>query len=516
MLETEREMSTRERFFKKLMESVEGKKDNHYNIITKDAYDSLLKEVEDAISATKKTSAQYRRIKRFNVLEFGDTKKLVTRGEPVKYYLPMEDIFDVIDLSHIAVGHGGRDRLKVETSRKYANITTDMINIFLSLCETCQKKKKLGKKGLVSKPILHTELNSRCQIDLIDMQSQPDAQFKFILNYQDHLTKFVLLRPLQTKRAEEVASHLLDIFLTFGAPVLLHSDNGREFVNSVITELTGLWPELKIVHGKPRHSQSQGSVERANQDVERMLASWMTDNKSTNWSIGLKFVQFMKNRAHHAGINMTPYKAMFGVDPRVGLVTSNLPNDLIATINVEDELENLICTETGSENKIEQEAADTSFIGAIRKEAHENLEKQAARMMTRSEKKFPAVDVGVNVVIRIPDVDKGKTDHPNLIGVVLEKTEHDLYRIGSKDGILEKLYCRSEFITCEEKFITENQVPNNHISLRAAATKASTGSGQGFVRCTCKTSCGTNRCLCRKNKILCNSKCHNSLSCQNK
>jgi len=49
------------------------------------------------------------------------------------------------------------------------------------------------------------------------------------------------------------------------------------------------------------------------------------------------------------------------------------------------------------------------------------LEKQAARMMTRSEKKFPAVDVGVNVVIRIPDVDKCKTHHPNLIGVVLEK-----------------------------------------------------------------------------------------------
>ncbi|CAI6343061.1 unnamed protein product [Macrosiphum euphorbiae] len=53
MSETEREMSTRERFLKKLMESVEGKKDNYYNI-TKDAYDLLLKEIEDAISATKK------------------------------------------------------------------------------------------------------------------------------------------------------------------------------------------------------------------------------------------------------------------------------------------------------------------------------------------------------------------------------------------------------------------------------------------------------------------------------
>jgi len=140
----------------------------------------------------------------------------------------MEDIFYVIDLSHIAVGHGGRDRLKVETSRKYANITTDMINIFLSLYETCQKKEKIEKKGLVSKPFCILNLIvSRCQIDLIDLQSQPNAQFKFILNYQDHLTKFVLLHPLHTKRAEEVASHLLDIFLTFGAPVLLHSDNGR-------------------------------------------------------------------------------------------------------------------------------------------------------------------------------------------------------------------------------------------------------------------------------------------------
>lgn len=72
-----------------------------------------------------------------------------------------------------------------------------------------------------------------------------------------------------------------------------------------------------------------------------MLASWMTDNKSSNWSIGLKLVQFMKNRAYHSGIKMTPYKAMFGVDPRVGLATSNLPDDLIATINVEDDLENL-------------------------------------------------------------------------------------------------------------------------------------------------------------------------------
>ena len=57
-----------------------------------------------------------------------------------------------------------------------------------------------------------------------------------------------------------------------------------------------MWPECHIVHGKPRHSQSQGSVERANQDIENKLASWMKDNNTTKWSDGLRFIHFSKNR----------------------------------------------------------------------------------------------------------------------------------------------------------------------------------------------------------------------------
>ena len=78
---------------------------------------------------------------------------------------------------------------------------------------------------------------------------------------------------------------------------------------------------MKIVHGKPRHSQSQGSVERANQDVENMLSSWLIDNQTMHWSEGLQFVQFMKNRAHHHDIARSPYEAMFGCPAKVGLKT---------------------------------------------------------------------------------------------------------------------------------------------------------------------------------------------------
>ena len=76
-----------------------------------------------------------------------------------------------------------------------------------------------------------------------------------------------MLRALKSKRAAEVAYQLLDIFRLFGAPNILQSDNGREFIAHIITELRSLLSELVIFHGRPRHPQSQGSVERANADI---------------------------------------------------------------------------------------------------------------------------------------------------------------------------------------------------------------------------------------------------------
>ena len=72
------------------------------------------------------------------------------------------------------------------------------------------------------------------------MQSQLDGDLKWILVYQDHLTKFVQLRPVTSKRAPEIVYQLLDIFSIFEAPSILQSDNGREFVNSVISELSAM------------------------------------------------------------------------------------------------------------------------------------------------------------------------------------------------------------------------------------------------------------------------------------
>jgi hypothetical protein len=66
-------------------------------------------------------------------------------------------------------------------------------------------------------------------MDLIDMQSLSYNDYRYIVVYQDQMTKFVVLRPLKSKGETDVAMQILDIFLLFGAPNILQSDNGAEF-----------------------------------------------------------------------------------------------------------------------------------------------------------------------------------------------------------------------------------------------------------------------------------------------
>jgi hypothetical protein len=124
------------------------------------------------------------------------------------------------------------------------------------------------------------------------------------MHYQDHLTKVSRLRPLKTKSAICVAVELYKIFCDQGAPKILQSDNGKEFLGAVKEELTKLWPDMVLIHGRSRHPQSQGSVERANRDVETVLGHWTVENNYRNWPMGCYVVEYKKNCRFHSGIQI--------------------------------------------------------------------------------------------------------------------------------------------------------------------------------------------------------------------
>lgn len=106
------------------------------------------------------------------------------------------------------------------------------------------------------------------------MRHRPDGPYHWIGHFMDHWSKVHVLFPLMHKSANEVSLNLSSrLFAYFGLPKILQSDNGREFVNSIVHKLVEDWPgEITIVNGRAWHPQSQGLVERANAKVEEMLA----------------------------------------------------------------------------------------------------------------------------------------------------------------------------------------------------------------------------------------------------
>lgn len=311
------------RFLIKMKDITDAKRNNTVNF-TKEKYERIVSIIEGAKGKEKKSREEYQYCRRYAVAMINGCPKLVVPDngvapENLKYYVHECDIFEILYDNHLNCGHGGRDKMVAKLNANYKNITREIINIFLKCCEICLMKAKTLRKGLVVKPILSKEFNSRAQVDLIDLQSNPDDGYKHIMVYQDHLTKFCSLRPLKTKTAEEVVMKVSSLFATFGAPSILHSDNGREFANKLLTDLCARWPGTIIVHGKPRHSQSQGSVERANQCIEKIMAGCMKTEPKTGWTKLLDRVQYMKNTSYHSGIKMTPYEAMFGTPPKMGI-----------------------------------------------------------------------------------------------------------------------------------------------------------------------------------------------------
>ena len=101
-------------------------------------------------------------------------------------------------------------------------------------------------------------------MDLLDVSVISEKGYKYILVVCDYFTKYTEAYPLKDKTARSVADALMDKWLpTFGFPLFLHSDQGKEFDNTMIHNLSELLGTVKT-KTTPYHPRSDGLVERFN------------------------------------------------------------------------------------------------------------------------------------------------------------------------------------------------------------------------------------------------------------
>ena len=110
----------------------------------------------------------------------------------------------------------------------------------------------------------------------------------------DHFSKYGFAYAIPDKKAETIRNYIAQAFV-IGEPQMLHTDNGKEFVNELLTN----WLEkrnIKHILGGKYHPQSQGAVESFNKTIQKILNEAYTNsmfNGDEEWSLPLMVSDFL-------------------------------------------------------------------------------------------------------------------------------------------------------------------------------------------------------------------------------
>jgi len=125
---------------------------------------------------------------------------------------------------------------------------------------------------------------------------------------QDYLIELVLI--LFLVYPSEIAEKLFEFIALFGPPKELLSDQGKEFLNEVITQLSMICGiERKVT--APYHPQTNGLTERFNGTLVASLRKHcVTDPNS--WVKWLNFILLAYRTKIHDTTKLSSYELVFG------------------------------------------------------------------------------------------------------------------------------------------------------------------------------------------------------------
>ena len=124
-----------------------------------------------------------------------------------------------------------------EIRRKYEwpNMKRD-IEKYVRSCKSCQMNKNLSLQHKASMEITTTARRpfERCALDIVVPTAVTNRGNRYILTFQDDLTKFIAAIPILTQDAETVAREFVQgIVLRYGIPEVILTDQGANFLSEL-------------------------------------------------------------------------------------------------------------------------------------------------------------------------------------------------------------------------------------------------------------------------------------------
>ena len=227
------------------------------------------------------------------------------------FTIPSDEEKEKLLLEEHLLTHEGPSTLykKIVQQNFYWKTLKDDCHRVCSSCPQCQRF-TIKKCGYHPQRSLFALLPmDHIVIDLFGPLPKNEDAFEYVLIAIDVFSRFIFLRPLLNKSALSVSRELFKIFAFFGPPQILQSDNGLEFNNELIQQLSNLF-STQIRHSTPYYPQCNGIVENAVKSTKTLIAKEI-DTNLMDWSKRLDSIQLKINLRITDIHKSTPFTVMF-------------------------------------------------------------------------------------------------------------------------------------------------------------------------------------------------------------
>ncbi|CAL8146963.1 unnamed protein product [Orchesella dallaii] len=180
------------------------------------------------------------------------------------------------------------------------------IREYCQSCQVCQASKASRQLpfGLLQPIEPPSEVFEKIFIDYLGPLPRSSKQNCYCLIVVDNLSKWIEAFPVRQAVASKTAELLEnEIFLRFGAPKVIVSDNASQFVSKIMAALCRSYG-VEQRYTAPYHPNSN-QAERTIQTIKQMFRAY-TSKKHTNWDKNLRKFAFAINTAVNETTQVTP------------------------------------------------------------------------------------------------------------------------------------------------------------------------------------------------------------------
>ena len=189
---------------------------------------------------------------------------------------------------------------------------------YIRRCVACQKNKLTRRKTKMPMQITSTPefVFEKCCLDIVGPLPVTQRGFKYLLTFQDELSKFTLAIPLERQDATTIAKAFVEkIILVYGTPLTVLTDQGANFLSEIFKETCKIL-KIKKIQTTAFHPQSNGALERSHRTLTEYLRHYIASDQ-TNWDEWIPFAVFVFNTTPHTCTKLTPHEVMFGRKPNI-------------------------------------------------------------------------------------------------------------------------------------------------------------------------------------------------------